>query len=48
MKSNLENKVVKILDDAVSIAKEHPVRSAIAALIVIWIIKNLINAVRGN
>jgi len=48
MKANsVEAKVIKILDEAVRSVKDHPIRSAFVALIVVWIIKNLIEAVRG-
>jgi len=44
---SLDEKLTQLLDDAVDAAKEHPIRSAIVALIVVFIIKKLIQAVKS-
>jgi len=44
---SIESRLVNMLDQAVKNFKEHPIKSAIIALIVVWIIKKLIEVVRG-
>lgn len=44
---NLETRLMLMLDKAVETFQEHPVKSTIVAFIVVWVIKKLIEAVRG-
>lgn len=45
--SRIESNLMNMLDQAVKQFKEHPIKSAVIAFIVVWIIKKLIEAVRG-
>ena len=43
----IESRLTNMLDKAVDTFTDHPIKSAVIALIIVWIIKKLIEAVRG-